>query len=104
MLKKMLSIFASKPKVDYMKLIAEGAVVVDVRTTGEFTAGHIKGAINVPYQSIDKDSNKIPRDVPVLLCCASGVRSGQAMNLLKAKGYANVYNGGGWIRLRSQIC
>jgi len=87
-----------------MKLISEGAVVVDVRTTGEFKAGHIKGAINVPYQAIDKDSNKIPRDVPVLLCCLSGIRSGQAMNLLKSKGYTNVYNGGGWARLQSKIC
>jgi rhodanese-related sulfurtransferase len=43
--------------------------------------------------------NEIPKNVPVVLCCASGTRSGMASAMLRGNGYANVYNAGAWRNL-----
>jgi phage shock protein E len=89
-------------KVDLKDLVKQGAVVIDVRTPGEFQGGHIKGSINIPLQSLDGSLSKIKRDKPVITCCASGMRSGSAKSILKSKGY-DVHNGGGWISLQSKL-
>ena len=89
-------------KIDLKDLVKQGAVVVDVRTPGEFQGGHIKGSINIPLQSLDGSLSKIKKDKPVITCCASGMRSGSAKSILKSKGY-DVHNGGGWISLQSKL-
>jgi rhodanese-related sulfurtransferase len=89
-------------KVDLKDLVKQGAVVIDVRTPGEFQGGHIKGSINIPLQSLDGSLSKIKRDKPIITCCASGMRSGSAKSILKSKGY-DVHNGGGWISLQSKL-
>ncbi len=89
-------------KVDLKDLVKQGAVIIDVRTPGEFQGGHIKGSINIPLQSLDGSLSKIKRDKPVITCCASGMRSGSAKSILKSKGY-DVHNGGGWISLQSKL-
>ena len=89
-------------KVDLKDLVKQGAVVIDVRTPGEFQGGHIKGSINIPLQSLDGSLSKIKRDKPVITCCASGMRSGSAKSILKSKGY-DVHTGGGWISLQSKL-
>lgn len=86
-------------KVDLDELIKKGAIIVDVRTPGEFKNGHVKGSINVPLDTLSKSMNKIPKNKPVITCCASGNRSGMAKRILKSNGY-DVYNGGGWSGLR----
>lgn len=74
------------------KLVAEGAVLVDVRSPGEFSSGHIDGAINVPVQSIPaKASAMDPAKVHVLYC-ASGARSAQAKSFLERSGFEKVHN------------
>lgn len=90
-------IFGLGPKVDYHELIANGAVLIDVRTPAEFSAGHVKGSTNIPLDKIKSKTEKIKQlKKPVVLCCQSGMRSGQATSILKGAGITEVYNGGGW--------
>ena len=48
--------------VDFNQLVKDGAVIVDVRTVGEFQGGHIKGSINLPLQSLQGSLGKIPKN------------------------------------------
>lgn len=91
------------PKVDFRELVENGAQIIDVRTPGEFQSGHIKGSKNIPLQSFPQAIKKINREKPVITCCASGMRSGSAKNILKSNGFTEVYNGGGWISLKNKI-
>lgn len=88
---------------DYEKLISEGAVIVDVRTPGEYSSGHVKNSINVP---LDKINGKIEmlkkKNKPVVACCASGMRSGSATAILKRNGI-EAYNGGSWTSVRRYV-
>lgn len=96
-------IFGSGAKVDLKQLVAQGAVIMDVRTPAEFNSGHIKGAINVPLQNIEKSLSKFKKDQVIITCCASGMRSGSARGILRSKGFTNVHNGGGWASLKAKI-
>ena len=89
--------------VDYAALVKEGAQIIDVRSTGEFASGHIKGSINIPLQVLESNLAKIKKDKPVITCCASGMRSASAKSILLSKGYSTVYNGGGWNSLIRKI-
>lgn len=92
------------PKTDLAKLVREGAVIVDVRSTAEFKSGHIRGSINIPVDSLAASLGKLPdKNRPVITCCASGMRSAVAKNILKSNGYAEVHNGGGWTGLQRRI-
>ena len=77
-----------------------GALVIDVRSRGEFSAGHLPRAINIP---LDEIAAAVPQRVPdknqvLLLHCLSGTRSGMAKSTLKSLGYANVFNLGSYQR------
>lgn len=91
------------PAVDYKQLMAEGAVIVDVRTKGEYQGGHIKGSVNIPLDTLAGQLKKIDKNKPVITCCASGMRSASAKGLLQSKGYTRVYNGGGWAGLQGKL-
>lgn len=71
--------------------VAQGGLLIDVRTPEEFASGHIKDSVNLPLQDIQNgnlpDSSK---DKPVYVYCRSGSRSAQASAALKAAGYTNV--------------
>lgn len=103
MFKSLISILGFGPKVDFKKLLKQGAVIVDVRTKQEFNQGRIKKSINIPLDSIQNELKKINKNKPVITCCASGIRSWFAKNKLKANGFTEVYNGGGWMRLNTKI-
>ena len=73
-----------------------GAILLDVRTPQEYREGHIPGSQNVPLQSIDLAADLVgDQDVPLLVYCYSGARSGQAAAALRQMGYTNVKNIGG---------
>lgn len=91
------------PKVDYKELVKNGAQIIDVRTSGEFASGHVKGSINIPLNVISSNAKKIKKDAPIITCCASGMRSASAKSILKSMGYAEVHNGGGWMSLNNKI-
>ena len=78
------------------ELKKNGAIFVDVRSAGEFANANAPGTINIPLQELGSRLGEIPRSSPVVLCCASGTRSGMAKLLLKKNGYLNVYNIGTW--------
>ena len=99
-LKKLLGI---GPKADYAAMVSEGAVIVDVRSPDEFRSGHIKGALNIPLPSLQSNLAKLKKEKTIITCCASGMRSAAAKNVLKSKGYTSVYNGGGWMGLQHKI-
>ncbi len=99
MLKKIFGIKTT----DYNQLMKDGAIIIDVRTTGEFNSGHISGSTNVPLDKIKSKIKKIENlKKPVIFCCASGMRSGQATSIAKSRGI-DVYNGGGWSSLNRKL-
>ncbi|MDZ7923874.1 MAG: rhodanese-like domain-containing protein [Marinagarivorans sp.] len=77
----------------------QGATLVDVRSAAEFASGNAPGSVNIPLQELGSRLNEIPKTVPVVLCCASGSRSGMAKMLLKRNGYGQVFNVGKWRNL-----
>jgi rhodanese-related sulfurtransferase len=72
----------------------EDAQVIDVREAEEFAAGHLPDAKNVPLAKLADRINEIERfkDKPVIVCCASGMRSGKACGQLRKLGFASVHN------------
>ena len=89
---------------NYQELIDNGAVIIDVRSEGEFLTGNIEGSINIPLDKIASTLNKInDKNQTLITCCASGIRSGIAKRILKSKGYHNIYNGGGWQTLNNKL-
>lgn len=81
----------------------KGAVIIDVRTVGEYKEGHIKGSKNIPLDTIFSKTEEIKNlNKPVIVCCRSGMRSGQAASILKNSG-VEVMNGGGWESLESRL-
>jgi len=76
--------------------ITAGARVVDVRTPAEFADGAYPGAVNIPLPVLPARMHELePKETPVVLYCASGARSGQAMRFLKQNGFTDVINAGG---------
>ena len=91
-------------KTNYAQLMKDGAIIIDVRTPGEFTSGHIKGSQNIPLNKLSDSLKKLKdKNKPVITCCASGMRSASAKGILKSNGYVNVYNGGAWQSLQQKI-
>lgn len=79
------------------KIIKEKqGTIVDVRSAEEFSGGHVAGSINIPLQEIPQRIEEIKNlKTPLVLCCASGNRSGQAHRYLIQQGI-ECYNGGSW--------
>lgn len=91
-------------KPDYREMVKSGAIILDVRTKGEFSGGHIKNALNLPLDQLKGNLNRLKnKDQTIICCCASGMRSGAAKRLLKSQGYTRVFNGGGWMNLQSKL-
>ena len=70
--------------------------IIDVRTTEEFANFKVDGSINIPLNQIPDNIETLKKMQPLVLCCAAGVRSRQAMEFLKFNGLDLVYNGGSW--------
>tara|TARA_B110000467_G_C18264497_1_gene448367 strand:- start:770 stop:1120 length:351 start_codon:yes stop_codon:yes gene_type:complete len=89
---------------NYKVLLEDGAIIVDVRSPAEFSAGNIENSLNIPVgELINKLDYLKDKKQTIIVCCASGVRSGVAKQLLVAKSYGNVINGGGWSNLKAKI-
>lgn len=92
------SIFGKKADLD--EVMSRGAVIVDVRSVGEYKSGHVKGSINIPLDSLKSNLGKLNKSKPIITCCASGMRSSSAKSLLQSSGFSEVHNGGSWSSLR----
>lgn len=79
------------------------AIVIDVRSQAEFSGGAIPGSKNIPLQQINANIDQIKKmNKPVICCCASGMRSGNAASILKNNGIECI-NGGGWSSLHNKL-
>lgn len=77
--------------------------VLDVRTPGEFAGGHVANSVNIPLQEIPSRLGEIKELAgPLVVCCASGGRSGQATQFLKGNG-VECENGGSWIDVNAKL-
>lgn len=104
MLQTIKNLLGMAPKTDYSQLIKQGAVVLDVRSKGEFEGGHIKNAINIPVDQLSNNLSKLKdKNKSIICCCASGMRSGTAKRILESNGYKAVFNGGGWSGLQNKL-
>ena len=77
----------------------QGATLVDVRSEAEYAGGCAPGTVNIPLPELSSRLHEIPKTAPVVVCCASGTRSGMARMMLKKHGYAQVFNIGKWSNL-----
>lgn len=92
-----------KEAVDYRQLVRDGAIILDVRPTGEFSSGHIRNSKNIPLDLLKQRIGEIKKwGKPVITVCRSGNRSAMARSILKAAGL-EVYNGGAWSTLKQSI-
>ena len=77
--------------------------IIDVRTRAEFAGGHVAGSINIPLQEITEHIDEIKSmQAPIIFCCASGNRSGQATQYFKSIG-VDCENGGSWLDVNYQM-
>ena len=85
------------------ELIQQGAKIIDVRTAEEFKGGNVPNSINIPLNEVPQRIDDFEDiDDPIILCCLSGGRSGQATGFLQAQGI-ECYKGGGWMDVNYAI-
>lgn len=87
------------------KIIKENqGTIVDVRTYEEFMGGHVAGSINIPLNEIPQRMEELQGlKAPLILCCASGNRSGQAQHFITQHGI-ECYNAGSWLDVNYHQC
>ncbi|HEY0978934.1 MAG TPA: rhodanese-like domain-containing protein [Flavobacteriales bacterium] len=93
------SLLGLRPKVDLKAILQQGATILDVRTPAEFAQGHVKGALNIPLDRLQRSTADVPKGRPVITCCRSGARSGMAEGILRRQGF-EAYNGGPWMNVQ----
>ncbi len=77
-------------------LLDRGGVVVDVRSLEEYDQGHVPGSTHLPLHLLAPLAlERLPKDCPILLCCASGARSHMAVQHLRHLGF-DAHNLGPW--------
>lgn len=90
-----LSVAACAPTAEPAGL-AEGTIIIDVRTPAEFATGHLEGALNIDVQSPDfaAQISQLDASQTYFVYCRSGNRSGQAMAQMSTLGFSDMDNGG----------
>ena len=83
-------------KDQLMTLLDQKALILDVRTPQEYAQGHAPGSQNVPLDRLSSHLSKLSRTKPILVCCASGARSGAAKARMEKAGFTQVHNAGPW--------
>lgn len=91
------------PKAEAVTLLNQGALLLDVRSPGEFSSDHIEGAVNIPLDSLEARMTGVAPDKsrPILVHCLSGTRSAFAVRTLRKLGYTHVHDLGSIARARS---
>jgi rhodanese-related sulfurtransferase len=103
MLSFLRDLLGTASKFNLSELPSNGAIILDVRTQTEFRSDHIEGSINIPLDQLSRNISKLNKGKPIITCCASGARSSIARNILIRNGFAEVYNGGRFARLRKRL-
>ena len=94
------NLLGAAPDPNIEQMLQKGATILDVRTEREFNSGHVRGSMNIPLDKLQKNIGKLKKDKPIIACCASGIRSATAKNILKNSGFTDVHNGGSWTNLQ----
>ncbi len=95
--KRLLTGVIAKRKIP--ALLQAGAVIIDVRSPGEFAAGNAAGSRNVPLDDLERGTRDLEPNRWIIVCCASGTRSGMARRWLLRHGFPHVLNAGSWRNL-----
>ncbi|RZF57918.1 rhodanese-like domain-containing protein [Sphingobacterium corticibacterium] len=90
------ALFGKTDNSQLTEAIRAGAFLVDVRTPSEFSAGSVKGAVNIPLDKLVDQLSKFKEKNSIVVFCRSGSRSSQAKSILESNGFTNVINGGTW--------
>ncbi|MFN8252899.1 MAG: rhodanese-like domain-containing protein [Ferruginibacter sp.] len=96
-------LFGGGTTVDLQQVINDGAYLVDVRTSGEFSMGHVKGSVNIPLDIIASKTAQLKNKKTIVVFCQSGGRSSAAKSILEKNGFTNVVNGGSWMQVRNYV-
>ena len=89
------SVIQSPNSEEISEIIQDKSVtIIDVRTAEEYKAGHVEGAINIPYDEIENEVN-YDKDQTIAVYCRTGVRSSEAAKILEKMGYTKIYDLGG---------
>jgi phage shock protein E len=103
MIRLFRDLLGAKSEVNIGELLLRGALVIDVRTESEFDGGHAPGSVNIPLDQLQQNISRLNKNKPIITCCASGIRSSTARRILINNGFAQVYNGGSWTNMKSQM-
>lgn len=87
-------LFAVQDNTKLKKIIDSGALLIDVRSAGEFATGNIKGSVNIPLDGLSHKVQVLRKDKPIVVFCRSGARSMAARSILEKKGFSNIVDGG----------
>lgn len=90
------ALFGKTDNSQLTEAIKDGAFLVDVRTPAEFSAGSVKGAVNIPLDKVSGQLSKFKNKKSIVVFCRSGSRSSMAKGILEKNGFQNVINGGTW--------
>ena len=90
------ALFGKTDNSQLTEVIKEGAFLVDVRSPAEFSAGSVKGAVNIPLDKVSGQLSKFKNKKSIVVFCRSGSRSSMAKGILEKNGFQNVINGGTW--------
>lgn len=96
-------LFGGGTPINLKAIIDEGALLVDVRTAGEFAEGHVKGSVNIPLTTVQAQLEKFENRKNIVVFCRSGARSSQAKAILEQNGITNVVNGGTWMDVNQYV-
>ncbi|WP_430815450.1 rhodanese-like domain-containing protein [Carboxylicivirga sp. RSCT41] len=90
-----------KRKEEVLNALERGARIVDVRSPQEFKYGNVNGSVNIPLERLNESAIKKLKklNAPIVVCCASGMRSASAKGKLLSNGVDEVHNAGGWHKL-----
>lgn len=96
-------LFAGPDNTQLISVVKQGAYLVDVRSSGEFSMGSVKGAVNIPLSALAQKSQQLKGKQRVVVFCQSGNRSAQAKRILEQQGFTNITDGGGWRNVQSVV-
>ncbi|MBA5245672.1 rhodanese-like domain-containing protein [Marnyiella aurantia] len=88
------NLFSAPDRSEFKEIMKNKPLLVDVRTREEFQGGSVKGAVNIPLNTVSKDLRRFAGKGNIVVFCRSGNRSSQAKIILDQAGVSKVYNGG----------
>ena len=91
--------FGRKKQERILEMLTDGGLIVDVRSKAEFDTGFAPNSINIPFELMNQKMGKLKKmGKPIVLCCATGRRSGMAVSMLNNSGIECI-NAGSWRKL-----